>query len=90
MYRIRATPTVASQLARQPGLREHVEETLTGILETAMELRASHDMRLDGDDRFMRIRVRDYMISYTLDVESGTATIVFAEKLPAGGKGRAA
>ena len=83
MYRIEATPTAAAALAKASGLRARVEEVLTGILETAAEIRRMQDGFLaPRPDQFLRVRVSDHMISYALDLEKRTAKVVFVERVP--------
>ena len=79
--RIDAVPTAAEILARVAGVRERVNETLEGILETAIEICRLHGSELRFDDVYMRVRVAEYMISYTLDLDGRSACIVFVEKL---------
>ncbi len=84
VLRVTATPTVGAQLARYPGLRERVEETHFSILETAIEIRRLGEAARRMDSGYLRVRVRDFMVSYTLNLDEGIATIVFAEKIQAG------
>ncbi|HEY2029697.1 MAG TPA: hypothetical protein VGH20_10865 [Myxococcales bacterium] len=84
MARIDATPATAAALAKVPGLRERVEESLSAILETAREIRRLSDghTELEFDaGHFLRVRVGSYMISYTLDVALTVATVVFVEEM---------
>lgn len=82
MYRIETAPSADPILAKVPGLRTRVEKTLTGILETAGELRRIHSSDLDvSAAHHLRIRVADYLISYRLDLDRETATVVFVEHL---------
>ena len=83
MYRIEATPTAAAALAKASGLRARVEEVLTGILETAAEIRRMQDgFWAPTPDQFLRVRVSDHMISYALDLDKRTAKVVFVERVP--------
>lgn len=84
MARIEATTATAAALAKVPGLRERVEESLLAILETAQEIRRLSDglTELEFDAaHFLRVRVGNYMISYTLDPTLTLATVVFVEEM---------
>jgi len=77
---IEANLTAAHVMANVPGLRRRVEEMLTGILETAEEIR-----RLQGidfattADQPMRVHIGNYIISYLLDLDRRVAKVVFVE-----------
>jgi hypothetical protein len=84
MARVEATIATAAALAKVPGLRERAEESLLAILETAREIRRLSDghTELEFDvGHFLRVRVGDHMISYTLNLDLSVATIVFVEEL---------
>ena len=84
MGRIEATAASAAALAKVPGLRERVDESLLAILETAREIRRLSDgnAELEFDTgHFLRVRVGSYMISYTLDSGLTVATVVFVEEM---------
>lgn len=84
MAHIEATPATAAALAKVPGLRERVEESLLAILETAREIRRLSDghTELEFDpSHFLRVRVGNHMISYTLDLSLTSATVVFVEEM---------
>lgn len=84
MGRIDATSASAAALAKVPGLRERVDESLLAILETAREIRRLQDGLTDLEfdaAHFLRVRVGDYMISYTLDRGLSVATVVFVEEI---------
>jgi hypothetical protein len=81
--RIDATPKAAAALAEVEGLRERVEQSLLAILEAAREIRrlSAIHRELGLDDHFLRVRVGDHMVSYTLDPSLSGATVVFVEEL---------
>jgi len=80
MYRVEATSNAAKSLAKVPGLRPRVEETLTSILETADEIRRTHAGIIPFDASPMRVRVGDHTISYSLNLEEHTATVLVVEE----------
>jgi mRNA-degrading endonuclease RelE of RelBE toxin-antitoxin system len=80
MYRVEATSNAEKALARVPGLRPRVEEMLTGILETADEIRRTRAGAVPIDASPMRVRVGDYIISYSLNLEEGIATVLVVEQ----------
>ena len=82
VYRVETAPPAEPILAKVPGLRRRVEETLIGILETAREMRRLQTTDFDpGSALHLRVRIGDYLISYRLDVGRGVARIAFAERV---------
>jgi hypothetical protein len=77
---VEATSNAAKSLARVPGLRPRVEETLTSILETADEMGRTLAGLVPIDATPMRIRVGDHVISYSLNLEEGTATVLVVQE----------
>ena len=80
---VETTLSAAALLASVPGLRERTEEALVAILDAAREIR-----RLQGfayvrlqPDQVMRVRVANHCISYTLDLDANTATVVYVEPI---------
>jgi hypothetical protein len=88
MARIEASPTAAHLMANIPGLRRRVDEALAGVLEAAMEIQRLQDHKLIGtNDHAMRLRVGNFMVSYLLDVEHGSAKVVYVEMITREGHG---
>lgn len=79
MFRMEASPTAALALDTIPGLRRQVESTLRGLFDTAVELRRMHGRAFDTSDRFMSIRVGDYMVSYLLDLDASLVRALLVE-----------
>lgn len=85
MYRIDVTSASAIALGKVAGLRDRVEETLKGILETAAEIRLLHNDRLLLENAtFMRVHVANHVISYTLDLNAQLATVLLVEPIRKG------
>lgn len=88
LYRIEATTEASEMLAAKPKLRQRVEEMLTGILETAEELRRTGQGTFSGaSEQPMRVHVGDFVIWYVLDLERHSAKILLidrASELPEG------
>jgi len=86
--RIEATIAASDALAAKPRLRQRVEEMLTGILETAEELRRTGQGTFSGaSEQAMRVHVGDFVIWYVLDLERHSAKILLidrASELPEG------
>jgi len=86
--RIEATTEASDVLAAKPSLRQRIEEMLSGILETAEELRRTGQGSFSDDsEQPMRVHVGDFVIWYVLDLERHSAKILFIEraaKLPKG------
>ena len=79
--RIEASATASSILAAKPSLRQRVEEMLTGILETAEELRRTGQHPFSGiSEQPMHVRVGDYLVWYVLDLEHGSAKILLIDR----------
>jgi len=79
-YRVEATSNAAKSLARVPGLRPRVEETLITILETADEIQRTQAGLIPIDASPMRIRVGEHIISYSLNLEEHVATVLVVEE----------
>src|SRR5712671_3322820 len=80
-YRIEATNEASNVLAAKPKLRQRIEETLTGILETAEELRRRGEGTFSGaSEQPMRVHVGDFVIWYVLDLERHTAKILLIDR----------
>jgi mRNA-degrading endonuclease RelE of RelBE toxin-antitoxin system len=78
MYRVEVRPPSDAILAQAPDLRRRAEDVLIGILQTAEEIRVLQN----GDfplDSHLRLRIGDYYLSYTLDLDRRLATVVFVE-----------
>ena len=81
VYRIEASTTAADLLAAKPLLRQRVEEMLTGILETAEELRRTGQHAFsDIAEQPMRVHVGGYLIWYALDLEGRSAKILLVDR----------
>ena len=81
LYKVDATLTAAHLMSQIPGLRHRVEETLTGIIETAEEIRRlhGHDLSMMTNEQPMRLHFGEYIISYLLDLDRRAAKVVFVE-----------
>ena len=77
--RIEASLTAAHLMANIPGLRRRVEGMLTGILETAEEIRRLQGIDATTTDQPMRVHIGGYVISYLLDLDRRAAKVVFVE-----------
>jgi mRNA-degrading endonuclease RelE of RelBE toxin-antitoxin system len=88
LYRIETTNDASDVLAAKPKLRQRIEEMLTGILETAEELRRRGQGSFSGaSEQPMRVHVGEFVIWYVLDLERHTAKILLidrAAELPEG------
>src|SRR3954467_1060325 len=84
MPRVETTVAMAGVLAKVPGLRSRVEDVLLAILETAQEARRLQngftEMGFEAG-HFLRVRVDNHMISYTLDRALTLATVVLVEQI---------
>ncbi len=83
MYRVDATPNAERALRVVPGLYRRAEEMLVGILESAEQVREALGDTLDLDS-WLRLRIRSYVISYTLDLDNRRALILSVESLGRG------
>ena len=83
MIRVEASAAAAQLFDLVPGLRQRVENTLQSVCETAVELRRLRGKSFALDDRFMLIRVGDFVVSYILDLEIPAARVMRME--PASG-----
>ena len=81
MLRIETSPTAELIFDLVPGLRHRVERALDEVFHTAVELRRLHGSSFRLDERFMSLRVGDYMVSYLLDIDSRTAKVMLLEPL---------
>ena len=82
--RIAASTTASNVLAAKPSLRQRVEEMLTGILETAEELRRTGQGTFSGtSEQPMRVHVGDFVIWYVLHLERHTAKILLIDRAAA-------
>jgi hypothetical protein len=80
-YRIEATLAASKVLAAKPSLWQRVKEMLTGILETAEELRRTGQHAFSGiADERMRVHVAGYLIWYVLDLERRSAKILLVDR----------
>src|SRR4051812_45336166 len=80
LYKVEATLAAGQLLSRVPGLRHRVEEMLTGILETAEELRRlQQGMDFAPDGAPMRVNVGQHVVGYVLDLDRRSAKVVFVE-----------
>jgi mRNA-degrading endonuclease RelE of RelBE toxin-antitoxin system len=80
-YRIEATTEASDTLAAKPKLRQRVEEMLTGILETAEELRRTGQGTFSGtSEQPMRVHVGDFVIWYVLDLDGHSARILLIDR----------
>jgi len=76
---VEASLTAAHIMTNIPGLRQRVEEMLTGILETAEEIRRLRGIDATTTDQPMRVHIGGYVISYLLDLDRRIAKVVFVE-----------
>jgi len=81
VYRIEANVAASNVLSAEPALRQRVEEVLTGILETADEIRrlGEHDLSGIGSHP-MRVRVANCVVWYTLDLERLSAKVLLIDR----------
>ena len=81
LYKVDANLTAARMMSRIPSLRHRVEEMLTGIIETAEEIRRlhGHDLSMMTIEQPMRLHLGEYIISYLLDLDRRAAKVVFVE-----------
>ena len=80
LYKVEASLTAAHLMSNLPGLRARVEEMLSGILETAEELRRLQGMTFETTtEQPMRVHIGNYIVSYMIDVDRRTAKVVFVE-----------
>ena len=80
-YRIEATLAASNVLAAKPSLWKRVEEMLTGILETAEELRRAGQHIFSGiAHERMRVHVAGYLIWYVLDLERHSAKVLLIDR----------
>src|SRR5690242_21799974 len=77
MYRVDAMPIAARALGRIPGMWRRAREALRGILETADQARliGAHV----SPDTSLRLRIGNYMLTYTIDSERRRATVLTVE-----------
>ncbi len=80
MYRVGATLLAGRQLARVPGLYEHVRRALVGMLETAEPLRVLQKGYLPLESPLSLV-AEGHVIWYSLEVENRSATILAVEPL---------
>jgi hypothetical protein len=81
VYRIEANLAASNVLAAEPGLRKRVEEVLTGILETADEIRLLGEHDFAGiASHPMRVRVADCLVWYVLDLQRLSARVLVVER----------
>ena len=78
-YRIEATIAASNVLAAKPSLRVRVVEMLTGILESAEELRRTGQHSGIAEER-MRVHVAGYLVWYVLDLGRRTAQILLIDR----------
>jgi hypothetical protein len=76
------------QMGRHAGLRAHVQERLAGILEAAIQIRQLPGGEVDRAAP-MILRVDDYEVSYSIDVDSETIQILSVEPFHEGRPQRA-
>lgn len=76
--RIEASASASLLLHVMPGMQALVERTFTEMFESALELRKLHGA-FAADDRFLRMRVGDYVVSYLLDVDAALVRIMLIE-----------
>jgi hypothetical protein len=81
VFQVEFTLMAGHQISDVPGLRQRVEETLTGILETAEEIRRAHGFRfgLSPEDP-LRVHVGGYLVSYSLDLDQQLAKVLLMER----------
>jgi hypothetical protein len=80
-YRIEMTVDASDMLAAKPKLRQRIEEMLTGILETAEELRRTGQGTFSGaSEQPMHVHVGDFVIWYVLHLERHTAKILLIDR----------
>jgi hypothetical protein len=83
-YRIEMTVAASDMLAVKPKLRQRIEEMLTGILETAEELRRTGQGTFSGaSEQPMHVHVGDFVIWYVLHLERHTAKILLIDRAAA-------
>jgi|SRR5882724_9824495 len=81
LYKVDVSLTAGHLMSQVPGLRHRVEEMLTGIIETAEEMRRLNglDLSVLNVEKPMRLHVGDHIISYLLDLDRRAAKVVFVE-----------
>ncbi len=77
-FRIEASTSASLLLHVMPGLQAMIERNFREMFVSARELRRLHGP-LEQDDRFLRTRVGDYVVSYLLDVDAALVRIVHIE-----------
>jgi hypothetical protein len=80
VYTVTATLLAGRQLSRVPGLYHDVRRVLTGMLETAHEIRKLQRGYMPVDPPLFFIE-RDHVIWYALDLEKRIATILVVEPI---------
>jgi hypothetical protein len=76
------------QMGRQAGLRAHVQESLSRILEAALQIRQLPGGKVDRAAPLV-VRVDDYEVSYSIDVDAETIQILSVEPFQQGRPQRA-
>jgi hypothetical protein len=81
VYRIEANLAASNTLAAEPGLRKRVDEVLTGILQTADEIRRLGEHDFSGiASHPMRVGVADCIVWYVLDLQRLSARVLVIER----------
>ncbi len=80
MFRVEVSSRAERIIQDVPGLYQHAREMLLGILETAEQIRFFGDSYFLPDS-VMRLRVGNFELSYTLDLNRGMASVLSAERV---------
>jgi mRNA-degrading endonuclease RelE of RelBE toxin-antitoxin system len=80
MYRVEISSRAEQIIRDVPGLYQRAREMLVGILETAEQIRFLGDSYFLPDS-VMRLRVGNFELSYTLDLNRGSAAVLSAERI---------
>lgn len=81
MFRVETTLAAQAAISRVPGLHKRVEDALIGVLQTADAMRRLNDGHFAGiSDEAMRVRVGNYLVTYTVDAGCTTATVLGIER----------
>jgi len=79
MFTLDASTAATLILNSVPGLWTRVEGALQSICEAAVELRSLRGKSFVLDDRFMHVRVGEFLVSYILDLEIPRACVMRVE-----------
>jgi hypothetical protein len=79
MGAVQFVPDAMLTLAEVPGLRRRLEFALRSVLETGRKISLSENVSVQPDE-FMRIWFGGYCVTYTIDVQRNTVTVLSAAR----------